>query len=148
MNDSRLSQTELEEQLDDILCAALSSRRSAAAIAAGIAPLSRAQQEFVLAWAQVAAQNVAELGYQFTAQAPQALALFGQPATEKWLLHALDAYDKEGLYPACAALKDLAGFKRRTDAAGGGRGAGRRGARARAVPARPRRPQAAARTRR
>ena len=114
------SQAELEEKLDDILCAALSSRRSAAAIAAGIAPLPRAQQEFVLAWAQVAAQNVAELGYQFTAQAPQALALFGQPATEKWLLHALDAYDKEGLYPACAALKDLAGFKRRTDAAGEG----------------------------
>jgi nitric oxide reductase NorD protein len=116
----RFSTAELEEQLDDVLCAALSSRRSAAAIAAGIAPLTRAQQEFVLAWAQVAAQNVAELGYQFTAQAPQALALFGQPGTEKWLLHALDAYDKEGLYPACAALKDLAGFKRRTDAAGEG----------------------------
>ncbi len=117
---ARLSTAEIEEQLDDILCAALSSRRSAAAIAAGIAPLPRAQQEFVLAWAQVAAQNVAELGYQFTAQAPQALALFGRSGTEKWLLHALDAYDKEGLYPACAALKDLAGFKRRTDAAGEG----------------------------
>ncbi|MBE0621950.1 MAG: nitric oxide reductase activation protein [Burkholderiales bacterium] len=114
------TQAELEERLDDILCAALSSRRSAAAIAAGIAPLPRAQQEFVLGWAQVAAHNVAELGYQFTAQAPQALALFGRGGTEKWLLHALDAYDKEGLYPACAALKDLAGFKRRTDAAGEG----------------------------
>ncbi len=115
-----LSLAELEEKLDDILCAALSSRRSAAAVAAGIAPLPRAQQDFVLAWAQVAAQNVAELGYQFTAQAPQALALFGRSGTEKWLLRALDAYDKEGLYPACAALKDLAGFKRRTDAAGEG----------------------------
>jgi nitric oxide reductase NorD protein len=120
MNESRFSLAELEERLDEILCAALSSRRSAAAIAAGIAPLTRAQQEFVLAWAQVAAQNVAELGYQFTAQAPQALALFGQPGTEKWLLNALDAYDKEGLYPACVALKDLAGFKRRADAAGEG----------------------------
>jgi nitric oxide reductase NorD protein len=115
-----LSQHELEEQLDDILCAALSSRRSAAAIAAGIAPLPRAQQDFVLAWAEIAAHNVAELGYQFTAQAPQALALFGRGGTEKWLLHALDAYDKEGLYPACAALKDLAGFKRASDAAGEG----------------------------
>ena len=115
-----LSLAELEEKLDDILCAALSSRRSAAAIAAGIAPLSRAQQDFVLAWAQVAAQNVAELGYQFTAQAPQALALFGRSGTEKWLLRALDAYDKEGLYPACAALKDLAGFKRASDAVGAG----------------------------
>jgi len=114
------SRAELEEKLDDILCAALSSRRSAAAIAAGIAPLSRTQQEFVLAWAQVAAQNVAELGYQFTAQAPQALALFGQTGTEKWLLRALDAYDKQGLYPACAALKDVAGFKRHSDAAGEG----------------------------
>ncbi len=115
-----LSQLELEEKLDDVLCAALSSRRSAAAVAAGVAPLSRAQQEFVLAWAEVAAQNAAELGYQFTAQAPQALALFGQSGTEKWLLRALDAYDKEGLYPACAALKDLAGFKRASDAAGEG----------------------------
>jgi len=119
-DDAPYSQAEIEEQLDDILCAALSSRRSAAAIAAGIAPLPRAQQEFVLAWAQVAAQNVAELGYQFTAQAPQALALFGRGGTEKWLLHALDAYDKQGLYPACAALKDLAGFKRASDAAGEG----------------------------
>jgi nitric oxide reductase NorD protein len=115
-----LSQAELEEQLDDILCAALSSRRSAAAIAAGIAPLPRAQQDFVLAWAQVAAQNAAELGYQFTAQAPQALALFGRSGTEKWLLRALDAYDREGIYPACAALKDLAGFRRARDAAGEG----------------------------
>jgi nitric oxide reductase NorD protein len=114
------SQSDLEEKLDDILCAALSSRRSAAAVAAGIAPLSRAQQDFVLAWAQVAAQNVAELGYQFTAQAPQALALFGRGGTEKWLLNALDAYDKQGLYPACAALKDLTGFKRARDAAGEG----------------------------
>ena len=74
----------------------------------------------MLAWAEVAAQNVAELGYQFTAQAPQALALFGRSGTEKWLLHALDAYDKEGLYRACAALKDLAGFKRAREAAGEG----------------------------
>ena len=115
-----LSLAELEERLDDILCAALSSRRSAAAVAAGIVALPRAQQEFVLNWAQVAAQNVAELGYQFTAQAPQALALLGRGGTEKWLLQALDAYDKQGLYPACAALKDLAGFKRRSDAAGEG----------------------------
>ncbi len=115
-----LSLAELEEKLDDILCAALSSRRSAAAVAAGIAPLARAEQDFVLAWAEVAAHNVAELGYQFAAQAPQALALLGRGGAEKWLLGALDAYDKEGLYPACAALKDLAGFKRRADAAGEG----------------------------
>ena len=120
MTESRLLHAELEEQLDDIRCAALSSRRSAAAIAAGVARLSRAEQEFVLGWAQVAAQNVAELGYQFTAQGPQAIALLGVSGTEKWLLRALDAYDKEGLYPACAALKDLVGFKRRADAAGEG----------------------------
>lgn len=120
MADVPFSHAELEEKLDDILCAALSSRRSAAAVAAGIAPLPRAQQDFVLAWAQVAAQNVAELGYQFTAQAPQALAVLGRGGAEKWLLRALDAYDKEGLYPACAALKDLAGFKRASDAAGEG----------------------------
>jgi nitric oxide reductase NorD protein len=117
---TKLSRAELEEKLDDILCAALSSRRSPAVIAAGMAELPRGQQEFVLFWAQVAAQNVAELGYQFTARAPQALALLGQTGTEKWLLHALDAYDKQGLYPACAALKDLSGFKRRTEAAGEG----------------------------
>ena len=117
---TQYSQAELEEQLDDILCAALSSRRSAAAVAAGIARLGRPEQEFVLAWAKVAAQNVAELGYQFTAQAPQALAVLGRSGAEKWLLRALDAYDKEGLYPACAALKDLVGFKRASDAAGEG----------------------------
>ncbi|TSA14627.1 MAG: hypothetical protein D4R74_07925 [Betaproteobacteria bacterium] len=120
MNESRATQAELEEKLDDILCAALSSRRSAAVIAAGMAPLPRAQQEFVLHWAEVAAQNVAELGYQFAAQAPQALTLLGAGGAEKWLLRALDAYDRQGLYPACAALKDLAGFKRASDAAGEG----------------------------
>ena len=81
---------ELEDRLDDLLFTVLSSRRSAASIAAGLAPLTRAQQEFVLHWAQVAAQNTGELGYQVAAQAPQAFTLFDRAAMERWILDALD----------------------------------------------------------
>jgi len=106
---------ELEDRLDDLLFTVLSSRRTAASIAAGLAPLPRPQQEFVLHWAQVAAQNTGELGYQVAAQAPQAFALFDRQGMERWVLDALDVYDREGLHAASAALRDFGALRRRVE---------------------------------
>ena len=106
---------ELEDRLDDMLFTVLSTRRTAAAIATGLAPLSRAQQEFALHWAQVAAQNTGELGYQVAAQAPQAFALFDKASMERWVLDALDVYDREGLHAASATLKDFGAFRQRVE---------------------------------
>jgi len=106
---------ELEDRLDDMLFTVLSSRRTAAGIAEGLAPLTRLQQEFVLHWVQVAAQNTGELGYQVAAQAPQAFTLFERPAMERWVLDALDVYDREGLHAASAALKDFNALRHRVD---------------------------------
>lgn len=106
---------ELEDRLDDMLFTVLSSRRTAGGLAAGLAPLAREQQEFVLHWAQVAAQNTGELGYQVAAQAPQACALFDRASLERWVLDALDVYDREGLHAASAALKDFGSLRRRVD---------------------------------
>ncbi len=106
---------ELEDRLDDMLFTVLSTRRTAASVAAGLAPLTRAQQEFALHWAHVAAQNTGELGYQVAAQAPQAFTLFDRAAMERWVLDALDVYDREGLHAASAALKDFGAFHRRVE---------------------------------
>ena len=98
-----------------MLFTVLSSRRTAAGVAAGLAPLTRLQQEFVLHWVHVAAQNTGELGYQLAAQAPQAFTLFDRAAMERWVLDALDVYDREGLHAASAALKDFNAVRRRVD---------------------------------
>ena len=111
-----LSAAELEEELGEIFVTALSSRRTAAPLAVGIAALPRVQQDFVLHWAKVAAKTGGEVGVRFAAAAPQALALFGRNGAEKWIRRALDVHDRQGLAAACGALEDLAGFRRRLDA--------------------------------
>lgn len=112
-SDRSLSCSELEDRLDDVLNPVLSSRRTAAGIAAGLSPLPRLRQRFVLHWVEVMARSSAELAYQFAAHAPLALDLMDEPGAEQWLLHAMDVYDKHGLYPASATLKDVGGYARR-----------------------------------
>jgi nitric oxide reductase NorD protein len=116
MDHRQLTATDLEDQLDETLFAALSSRRSVAPLAAAVAGLPRREQDFVLHWAKVAVQAAAEVGYQFVAAAPHALALLGCEGAARWILHALDLHDGQGLAPACAALRDVHGFRRRLEA--------------------------------
>ena len=59
--------------MDLYLDPALSSRRTAATPARDLAAFSRGQQEFVLRWGAVIAKDNAELAYQFTAFAPEAM---------------------------------------------------------------------------
>jgi len=112
----RLPAAWLEDRLEDLLEACLSSRRTAAALVPALAALPRAQQDFVLHWVAVVARSSAELAYQFAAAAPRALAILGVHGAEAWLVEAMDVFDRESMYAASAALKDLPRFARAWDA--------------------------------
>jgi len=108
-----LSAAALEQRFEDLVGAVLSSRRTAAALSQPLAGESRALQDFVLHWAAVSAKTNPELAYQFAALSVDALAALGNAGAERWLLAAMDVYDREGLYRASAALKDLDGYAAR-----------------------------------
>lgn len=110
-----LSRRELEDRLDDMLFTVLSARRTAASLAGGLAELGRAQQDLALHWVHVAAQNTGELGFQVASMMPQALAAFDRAGVERWVLDALDVYDREGLHAASASLRDFGAFRRRVE---------------------------------
>jgi nitric oxide reductase NorD protein len=102
----------IEDRLEELLEACLSSRRTVAQLVPEIAALARPEQEFVLHWVRVVAQSSAELAYQFAAAVPRALALLGERGTEAWLIAAMDAFDRASMGAASAALKDPARFAR------------------------------------
>jgi len=104
-----LSAAALEERFEDLVGAVLSSRRTAAGISQRLAGESRALQDFVLHWTGVTSKSNPELAYQFAVLSADAVAALGRAGTERWLLAAMDVYDREGLYRASAALKDLDG---------------------------------------
>lgn len=102
-----LSVTGLTQQLDYLLGPVLSSRRTAAPLADLLAPLPRAQQDFVLHWIEVIDRSNYELAYQFAAAAPTALARLDATAIEIWILHALDTYDRDGLHHGSQVFKQI-----------------------------------------
>lgn len=112
-SDAPLGLADLEGRLDGLLRPVLSSRRTAAGIARGLAALPRRRQDFTLHWVDVIARSNHELAYHFAALAPQALELLGERAAEDWLIESLHVFDRQGLYPASARIKDLAGFAER-----------------------------------
>ncbi|MDD9823017.1 MAG: hypothetical protein OXU98_09080 [Gammaproteobacteria bacterium] len=103
---------DIEQALDEHLGAVLSSRRTAEAPARGLAALSGKQVEFALHWTEVISKSNSEMAYQFVAHAPRALAALGVEGTRRWLLRALEIYDREGLYPGSAAFADIDSFAR------------------------------------
>jgi len=110
MTNTPFSASELETKLDEILVWALSTHRSATPLAEALAPFSRAEQEYVLRWSDAIAKTNAEMAYQFTFHVPEALRQLDLAAVEDWVVHAMDLYDKMGLYPACAVFRNIAGF--------------------------------------
>ncbi len=110
MSNSRLKIEQIETALDQQLDAVLSSRRNARGPAQVLAKFERREQDFVLRWVGVIAKTNAELAYQFARHAPQALATLDMPGVEDWLIHAMDIYDSNGLYPAVTALEELPGY--------------------------------------
>ena len=109
-----LSASQLEDRLDESLDPVLSSRRTAAGLARSLTVLSRPQQEFVLRWAAIIAKSNAELAYQFAQSAPRAFGLMNTDDVEGWLIHAMDVYDKSGLYPAAAIFNRVDDYAVRT----------------------------------
>jgi len=105
-----LSAAELEERLDEMLDAVLSTRRTATRLAEAVARLPRGEQDFVLHWTGVVARTNPEMAYQFVAAAPTALQQLDLAAAEAWIVQAMDMYDREGLYRGSAVLKDLDEF--------------------------------------
>ena len=109
-SEAPLGAAELERRLEGLIGAVLSSRRSASGLARGLARRPRALQEFVLHWTAVTAKSSPELAYRFAGLAPRAVGELGYAGAERWLLAAIDVYDREGLYRAGAELKDLEAF--------------------------------------
>jgi nitric oxide reductase NorD protein len=105
-----LTAAELEDRLGESLDPVLSSRRTA--IASALAEFDRAQQDFVLHWTGVVAKTNTEMAFQFASHAPEALRGMDLRGVEDWLIHAMDVYDRQGLYPASAVFRDAAGFAR------------------------------------
>jgi len=101
---------ELEERLEEYLDAVLSSRRTADGLARALSPFTREQQDFVLHWVGVIAKTNSEMGFQFANHAATALELMDLKGVEDWLIHAMDIYDRQGLYPGCAAFEQVERF--------------------------------------
>jgi nitric oxide reductase NorD protein len=110
MAEAPLTAGEIEERLDAPLDAVLSSRRTAAAPAQALAGFTCAQQELVLRWVEIIAVSSAEVAYQYACAAPRAFALLDEAGVEDWVIHFMDVYDKEGLYPAVQALEAVEAF--------------------------------------
>ncbi|MBS4098010.1 MAG: nitric oxide reductase activation protein [Sulfuricella sp.] len=66
-------------------------------VAAELALLGRTQQEFVLEWCFVLAGNNATLAFGWGRKATAAFACMGETDIERWLIRAMDVYDKQGL---------------------------------------------------
>jgi len=102
-----LGARELEARLDDALDPVLSSRRTAHPLALKLAPLKRELQDFALRWVAVIARTNGEMAYQFAALAPEALLKLDPATVEAWIIHAMDTFDREGMYRGSADLKNL-----------------------------------------
>ena len=115
-----LSASALEARFEDLVGAVLSSRRNVAGIAQRLAGEPRELQDFVLHWTAVTSKTNPELAYQFALLSGEAVDALGRSGAERWLLAAMDVYDRDGLYRASAELKDLEGYAaRQKDAASG-----------------------------
>ncbi len=110
MSDKPLTAAELEARLDESLDPVLSSRRTAAPLARALAGFSRERQDFTLRWVDIIAKTNSEMAYQFAARAPEAFRLMTPATMEAWIIHAMDVYDNEGLYPGCSAFAQVESF--------------------------------------
>ncbi len=110
MVDKSLTTAELDERLDELLDPVLSSRRTAAGLAGALAMFGRRQQDFTIEWVDIVSRTNPEMAYQLAARLPEAFGLMDLPAVEEWIIHCMDVYDRLGLYPGCAAVRDVRGY--------------------------------------
>ncbi len=109
MSRESLTETQIIEFLDECLEVEFSFVKNEIP-AADIVKQSRSHQDFILNLTQrVAATNI-ELAYQFAVHSKQALQEMDLLMVEAWAMSATDQYDKQGLYPAMSAIKNLDQF--------------------------------------
>ena len=104
-----LSAAELEARLDAVLEVEF-TRRNTREAARSLAGLRRGEQAYLEDWTRRVASTNLELGFQFACHAAEALAASDAHMIEAWALHAMDLYDREGLRPALAIMRDLNAF--------------------------------------
>jgi len=85
-------------------------------IAEKLAPFPRAEQERAIHLATIAARGHTQIGYQVGMHADAALKLMEPEAMEAWVVHALDLYDRKGLFPAITSIKEVEQYAREAEA--------------------------------
>ena len=113
--ESQLTANLIQERLDEMLDAVLSSGRNTARSAEQLALCDAEQKAFVLHWLDVIVRTNSELGFQFVTHVPHALAKLDLEQVEKWLINAMDVYDQQGLYPGSQALAAVDDFLKQQD---------------------------------
>lgn len=108
----RLTLDELKARLDDIFYLDIVSGRSYERLLDALVFAARPVQDFALHWGEVAARADPEIGYLAMQLAPQALKAMSAPRAERWVIAALDDYDRNGVRAAVAALRDIEGYAR------------------------------------
>ena len=98
---------QIEEKLNELLGAVLSSRRTARWPAVKLSLLPKEQQEFALHWAGVITKSNSEMAYQFVEHVSGAFKMMDSEGVTKWIIEAMDVYDRQGLYPGSAALREV-----------------------------------------
>ena len=104
MNLPGLTVDEIKAWLDEALESVLSATRSTQSLARSLSGLDRTRQNFALLWVDVIGKTNTELAYQFAVRVSDAFRLMDVPDMERWIIHAMDTYDRDGLYPGIAAF--------------------------------------------
>ena len=104
MNLPGLTVDEIKARLDEALESVLSATRSTQSLARSLSGLDRTRQNFALLWVDVIGKTNTELAYQFAVRVSDAFRLMDVPDMERWIIHAMDTYDRDGLYPGIAAF--------------------------------------------
>ena len=97
----------IEERLEEILDAVLSSRRTATDPARTLAKRHRPEQDLIFSWLGVIIRTNSEMGFQFVSHASRAFELMDFEGVEAWIIDAMDIYDRHGLYPGSEAFANV-----------------------------------------
>ena len=109
---SRLTLDELKARLDGIFYLDIVSGRSYERLLDALCLERRAVQDFALRWGEVAARTDPEIGYLVIQLTPQALKGMAATEAQRWVIAALDDYDRKGVRAAVATLRDIEGHAR------------------------------------
>jgi len=103
----------IEHWLDETFEVIYSFRHTRPA-ADNIAQLDRNTQDYILDWAKRIASTNIELAFQFANLATVLLQTTDRNTIEAWALHAMNTYDRQGLYPALKVMRKIDDFQQRS----------------------------------